>query len=405
MAQFSYTARSGTGETRRGVLDAASLTAARKSLRDQGLFALTLAAARESAIPGVLSAPRGRKRRITTRDLLMLTSQLAVMCRSGVDLAEALRSVTLNCQQPALREVLNAVYRDVSEGQSASAAMKKHADVFGQAYVASLAAGEATGNMADVLSRMRELLHHQAKLRSTVRNTLAYPVVLLGLSAVVISAVIFFVLPQFAGVFETLEIQPPASTQFLLDISCEVRSRGWLWFALAAVVGGGLAHFLRSEGGKRWRDQMLLNLAGTREVARLLLTGRTFRLIGAMLQNGVPLLETLSLSRTGIGNRCFADLLDQLQRDVIAGRGIGQSLAASRYIPGGAAEMVMTGERTGSLGSVMEIVGQFYEEDGEERLREAAKMLEPLIIIVMGAVVAFIVASVMLPMFEFSQGH
>jgi type II secretory pathway component PulF len=124
-----------------------------------------------------------------------------------------------------------------------------------------------------------------------------------------------------------------------------------------------------------------------------------------MLQNGVPLLETLSLSRTGIGNRCFADLLDQLQRDVIAGRGIGQSLAASRYIPGGAAEMVMTGERTGSLGSVMEIVGQFYEEDGEERLREAAKMLEPLIIIVMGAVVAFIVASVMLPMFEFSQGQ
>ncbi len=405
MAQFSYTARSGTGETRRGVLDAASLTAARKSLRDQGLFALTLAAARESAIPGVLSAPRGRKRRITTRDLLMLTSQLAVMCRSGVDLAEALRSVTLNCQQPALREVLNAVYRDVSEGQSASAALNKHADVFGQAYVASLAAGEATGNMADVLSRMRELLHHQAKLRSTVRNTLAYPVVLLGLSAVVISAVIFFVLPQFAGVFETLEIQPPASTQFLLDISCEVRSRGWLWFGLAAIIGGGLAHFLRSEGGKRWRDQMLLNLAGTREVARLLLTGRTFRLIGAMLQNGVPLLETLSLSRTGIGNRCFADLLDQLQRDVIAGRGIGQSLAASRYIPGGAAEMVMTGERTGSLGSVMEIVGQFYEEDGEERLREAAKMLEPLIIIVMGAVVAYIVPSVMLPMFEFSQGQ
>src|SRR3569623_645744 len=330
MAQFSYTARSGTGETRRGVLVAASLTAARKSLRDQGLFALTLAAAREAAIPGVLSAPRGRKRRITTRDLLMLTSQLAVMCRSGVDLAEALRSVTLNCQQPALREVLNAVYRDVSEGQSASAALNKHADVFGQAYVASLAAGEATGNMADVPSRMRELLHHQAKLRSTVRNTLAYPVVLLGLSAVVISAVIFFVLPQFAGVFETLEIQPPASTQFLLDISCEVRSRGWLWFGLAAIIGGGLAHFLRCECGKRWRDQMLLNLAGTREVARLLLTGRTFRLIGAMLQNGVPLLETLSLSRTGIGNRCFADLLAQLQRDVIAGRGIGQSLAASR---------------------------------------------------------------------------
>ncbi len=149
-------------------------------------------------------------------------------------------------------------------------------------------------------------------------------------------------------------------------------------------------------------DRFVLNAAGIRDVSRALLTGRSFRLLGIMISSGVPLVEGLRLTRSSLGNSVFRGLFEKLENDVLNGRGLSEALAAASFVPSGAAEMVATAERTGTLGSVAEVIGEYYEEEGETRLRELTTMIEPLIIVVMGVVVACIVMAVMLPMFDFA---
>jgi len=198
--QFEHTAKSGHGKSPTGVLEADSPTEAKKQLRDQGLD------------PVSVKKENGRKRntgsskaklsilgpRVARIDLLTVTSQLAIMCQSGIDLAEALQNIGDQCEKPVLKSALQNVFAAVSDGESVSAAMRKQPHVFDDAYVASVAAGEASGQLPEVLSRQTTLLQNEIKLRSTIRTALSYPMVLTFVSSLVLFALLFFVLPQFS---------------------------------------------------------------------------------------------------------------------------------------------------------------------------------------------------------------
>lgn len=403
---FHYTAKSSAGVTSSGVLEADSLAAVRQLLREKGLFALALNPEPQALTASGSSSSRLLLRTgISKRDILMLTSQLVIMTRSGVELAEALQICRDQCAIPALRKSLEQIYSDLSDGLSVSSALKRQTHVFGEAYAASVAAGEASGQITEVLVRMADMLRNEIRLQSTLRGALSYPIVLMSVSLLVVAALVGFVLPQFSQIFSEMEIPTPASTQILLDLSALLRHHGW-WCGLgliAAVVGG--IKLWSTQPIRRFRDGMTLNTIVVRDVTRSLFIGRTFRLLGTMLQSGVPLLDALSLCRSTLKNSRYHELFDSLQTEVLNGRGIGQALVATPFVPGSAAQMVLTAERAGKLGNVMQMVGEFYEDDGERRLQEFAKLLEPAIIVIMGAVVAFIVASVMLPMLDISTVH
>ncbi|MDA1018354.1 MAG: type II secretion system F family protein, partial [Planctomycetota bacterium] len=259
-----------------------------------------------------------------------------------------------------------------------------------------------SGQMGEVLSRMSGLLRAQMRLRSTVTTAVAYPVVLTFVSCIVLAALMFFVLPQFGQIFEDMEIPAPMTTQLLLNVSEQLRTNGLFW---GAGFAGVLLLFIRLLKTDRFRwfiDRKLLYGALIREVVRSLLVGRTFRLMATMLESGVPLLESIRLCRQSVENRLYRDLFDRLENEVLNGRGIGHTLSSTEFVPSGAAQMVNTAERTGRLGSVMHMIGEFYEEEGERSVQELSKLLEPIIIVLMGVIVAFIVASVMLPMLSFS---
>jgi type II secretory pathway component PulF len=403
---FQYRARSVAGANSSGVLEAESPSAARQMLRDQGLFALSLEPRQQRKggfeQSSAVAASRWNSR-VTKHDLLMLTSQLVIMTRSGVELAEAFKVAHQQCVKPALRNTLRQIYDDLSNGISISVAMQRQTEVFGEVYVAGIAAGEASGQITEVLTRIGEMLRKEIRLRSTVRGALAYPLALMIISMFVITALMTFVLPRFGGIFKDMGVATPASTQLLLALSTSVQTHGWLWgLGLAAAVFGAVR--LRStEAFCRYRDRVALSLFLVRDVTRSLLVGRTFRLLGVMLQSGVPLPEALQLSRSSVQNRCYRDLFSTLLSEVLNGRGLGQSLSLAPFIPADAAQMASTGERTGKLGPVLQMVGEFYEDDGERRLQELMKLLEPLIVVVMGVIVGFIVASVMLPMLDISS--
>ena len=367
--------------------------------REQNLFVIDVQkGSGESVWKSLLDSRRAAK--LSKRDLLSVTTQLAIMTRSGVDLASAYESLAQQSRNPPLRRVLSEIHQDLTGGKSVSDSLKAQAAVFGEAYVASVAAGEAAGKVPEVLSRLAQLQRTEIRIRGTIRTLLAYPILLSSVSTLVILGLIGFVLPQFQGIFTQFEIPLPRLTLIVVTASNVLRQHAWAWVPVVVAMFVGLIVSRHVESGRRWWDSAMLNTFVIRDITRAFYIGRTFRLLGLMIESGVPLLEGLRLTRNAIRNSLYRELFDDLEDSILNGRGLASSLISAGFVPPVAAEMVLTAERTGTLGMVTQLMGEHYEEEGESKLRELATMLEPIIIVVMGVVVATIVLAVMLPMFD-----
>ncbi len=322
------------------------------------------------------------------------------MTRSGIDLASAFNSLAQQTTNPTLRSILSQVHKDVTGGKSISDAMHAQAAIFGDAYVASVAAGEAAGKLPEVLSRLAQFQRTEMRVRGTVRTLLAYPLLLSGVSTLVVIGLVTFVLPKFVDIFGQYDVSLPVITQVIVAVSDVVRTHWYVWVPLSIGAIAGLVVSRHVEAGRRKWDYAMLNTPILRDITRAFYIGRTFRLMGLMIESGVPLLEGLRLTRNSVRNMLYRKLFDELEESILNGRGLAASLINAGFVPAVAAEMILTAERTGTLGMVTELMGEHYEEEGESKLRELATLLEPLIIVVMGVIVATIVMAVMLPMFD-----
>jgi type II secretory pathway component PulF len=397
--QFAYTAKTNAGEIQTGQMTAADVEGVKRALREQNLFLIDVQQGSGESVWTSLFESRERAK-ISKRDLLSITTQLAIMTRSGVDLASAFESLSQQCRHIQLRTVLASVHKDLTGGKSVSDSMRAQTAVFGEAYVASVAAGEAAGKVPEVLSRLAQLQRTEIRIRGTIRTLLAYPILLTGVSSLVVLGLVGFVLPQFEGIFTQFDLQLPALTQWVVAASGVMREHAWLWMPILVAAFVAVIVSRRLESGRRWWDSAMLNTVVIRDITRAFYIGRTFRLLGLMIESGVPLLEGLRLTRNAVRNSLYRDLFNDLEDAILNGRGLASSLIAAGFVPPVAAEMVLTAERTGTLATVTQLMGEHYEEEGETKLRELATMLEPIIIVVMGVVVATLVLAVMLPMFD-----
>ncbi len=341
--------------------------------------------------------------KISRAELANLTAQLAIMLQSGVDVASALQSLARQAKRPAQRDLLNRIYNDVLAGNSFSTALQPHVKVFGPSYVATVTAGEASGRMAEILNQLAKLQRSEVRLRNSVRTMLAYPLLLIGASGTVTAALTLGVLPRFAEIFAQFDTPLPAMTRILLGVSGELRGHYWFWGPFFGGIIAGLVFYLRSDAGARLWDAFILRAVVFRNVSRALFIGRICRLLGLMINSGVPLLDSLRIVRASIRNHLYIEMLDSIVDNVVNGRGLGNVLTESDFVPGSAAEMLITGERTGNLGMVTEMLGEHFQEEGERKLRDIVTILEPVITIGMGLVVAVVVLSVMLPVFDMAS--
>jgi type II secretory pathway component PulF len=253
------------------------------------------------------------------------------------------------------------------------------------------------------LGRLADLQRSEIRNRATIRTLLAYPILLASISSLVVCGLVGFVLPKFEKIFQQFEVPLPTITQVIVAFSVVLRQFVWIWGPLVVAAIIGLIVSRRVESGRRWWDRAFLNTILIRDITRAFYIGRTFRLLGLMIESGVPLLEGLQLTRNAVRNSLYRDLFKELEDAILNGRGLASSLIKAGFVPAVAAEMVLTAERTGTLGMVTELMGAHYEEEGETRLREIATMLEPMIIVTMGVIVATIVVAVMLPMFDIAS--
>ncbi len=331
-----------------------------------------------------------------------VTAQLSIMAKSGVDLASSLSSLASQCQRPALASVLTEVRESVLSGSSFSDALRLHPEVFDPTFVATVAAGEASGKMADVLLQLATMQKNEIRRNRELKALLTYPVLLLVVSSSVLAALVVFVLPRFAGIFEQYEMPLPVLTQFFLAISEELISRWWLWGTLTLGMLIGLLAWRKSTAGRRSLDRFWIRGPMVGEICCGMCIGTTCRLLGLMLNNGVTLLESLRLTRNAIKNSLYQGLLYDLEDAVINGQGLASVLTETDFVPPSAKEMIVTAESTGNLNEVTTLLGDYYEEESEAKLRQLVGVLEPAITVFMGAIVAVVVLSVMLPVFNLS---
>ncbi|MEN1681898.1 MAG: type II secretion system F family protein [Planctomycetota bacterium] len=338
--------------------------------------------------------------RVPAKDVADITAQLAIMTKSGVDIATAMQSLAAQCARPALAEVLEAVRDDVIGGKRFSDALAMHPRIFDDAYVATVAAGEATGQMAEIFAQLAELKRSELRLRRTIASLLVYPILLAVVSVVVIIALVVFVLPQFAGIFEQYDTPLPAVTQALLAVAEELQVRWWLWGPVAIGGVAGLVSLRVTPTGRRVWDHGLLYGPGIGPVSQKLIVGRLCRLMGLMIGSGVTLLDALVLAGKSTSNSIYRSLINDLENAVTNGQSLTATLEKSEVFPAAATEMIGTAERSGKLGEVLRMIGAYFEEEGEAGARSITAALEPLITVVMGAIVAVVVLAVMLPVFD-----
>ena len=337
------------------------------------------------------------------RALPAVVRQLALMLRAGLDLSTALDALARGANRPEVAELIRTIHDRVERGHAFAQALEDRPDVFPPMLIASVAAAEASGTLAPALERTANRLEEERRLRNSVLSMLAYPCALVLLSALVVVALVVFVLPRFREIFDNAGVPLPWTTRALLVVSDAIIAYPLL-ATLSIVLTATAVYAAAASGpGKRWLRYRLLRLPAVGPVVRFLELGHILQSLGAMLETGVPLLEALELARRSARVDEFRTLIKQMRDSALQGQGLAQPLRRSWLVPPEVAEMAATAERTGSLAWVLQFVGRQYQETAETQLKVLVRLIEPLLIITLGGIVAVIVASVMLPLFDLSR--
>jgi len=342
-------------------------------------------------------------RRMSLEDQAVFTRQLALLLQTGNGLVPSIEALARQARTAAMKKELTRIHSELQAGKSLSEALERNQAAFGSVFVSLVRAGEATGALRESLEELSKMLDIQRGLRSKVREAMAYPTVLLCMMCGVLAFMMVFVLPRFAELFEGIEEELPVTTRFLLRSGRLLDSSSWkiLPIILAAVVAA--AWLWRSRTLHRAWDWLRFRIplvGGLIEQAFML---RLFSSMGLLLGNHVPLLESIHIVRNLTTSSRYRGFFEDLRKNVEAGRGVAPAFQEARFLPDTVKLIVATGERSGALDKVMTTLAERYREDLEKGVRRASTLLEPLMIIVMGAFVATIAISFIVPIFKMSK--
>ncbi len=399
---YRYEAKDATGNVAAGVLSAASLAAASHQLRSRGHFILALAPAEESSRTG-LSLNARLSFGPSAREVQNFTNQLAVMIRAGISIRAALEGIADQAENPRFKSMLLQMKKDVEAGKPFSDALLRYPKVFSPLYINMVKASELSGGFSKMLDRIATYLAQQIETRSMVRGAMIYPGII---GAMAVSTTIFlltFVLPRFMIIFKGKEAALPLPTKMLLALS---NFMVHYWYILIVVAGAtiwGLVLLLRTDKGRLWWDKTKLTVPLFRKLFRALYITRSMHTMGQLINAGVPMLDTLSITAEISGNTLYRRMWRAVYAAVKQGKKIASPLQRSPLLPRAVVQMISAGEESGKLGEVLDEVSEFYARELRAVIKSVTAMIEPLMIVAMGSIVGFIAMSIILPIFKLSS--
>lgn len=386
-----------TGEVIEGVRAAESEAALRQELEARGLHVLALRRRGSFGWPGLSAPPR---RRIRTREFLVFNQELATLLRAGLPLVQSLDILRQRLDDPAFKGILNDVHDRVHAGAALSEAFDAQGDVVPGMYTASLLAGEKSGGLEEVIRRYVDYVKVVAALRRKTLSALIYPAILLGLSSVVVSIIVLRVVPEFEAFYGGFGAELPLMTRAVVAASDAVRGN-----LLFAVPGAGLAawaawRWLQRPGRAALLDRLVLRLPGVGAIAGRFATSQMSRTLATLLGGGIPLVDAIDVASRALGNRFYADHLAAAGQRVREGEALAAALAARGIFPSVVIRMVEVGEATGALREMLTSVADFFDEEIDTRLGRFVAVIEPVLLIVMGLVIAALLVALYLPLLQ-----
>lgn len=396
MPTFRYKAYTQGGKVVAGDIEAAGLGDALVRLKTTGLFPTDVEEAE-------LEKGRLIKRKVTAGLLAVTTRQLATLVSTGTTISDALSVLIENSTNLKLKSVLIKVKEDVSGGSSFAKALEPHPDIFSTFYRGLVAAAEATGSLDKMLPKVADYLEARARIMNEVRTALTYPALMSLVGAGVLSFLFVYVIPKITSIFADTQSTLPLITQVLLFITGAFLK---LWPALLAGLAASVWYARRSlktERGKAFRDRWLLRLPWLGPIAVDFYISNFARTMGSLLKGGVQMLKALDITREVMDHAVYGEALKSARKDCMEGASLSASLKKSGVVPSIVVHMINVGERSGQLDEMLLKAAESYELSFQAGVKKTLSLLEPVLILVMGVVVGFIVLAILLPIFQLSQ--
>ncbi|MBC2778078.1 type II secretion system inner membrane protein GspF [Parasphingopyxis marina] len=406
MPSFDYLAIDPAGREKRGTVDGESLADARQRLDARRLYVVQIAqgtgarprAAANDTTP-LLSRSIELRKHLSAKELTLFTRQLATLVDVS-PLEEALRTIALQAEKPSVRRVLDAIHSGVTEGQRLSRAMEREKKSFPPLYRAMIAAGESSGALPTILTRLADLQERQAEVRGKVLTALAYPIMLTFVAIAVVFALMIFVVPQVVDQFDSVGQELPLLTRIVIGLSSFLANWWWAILIVLALAGFGLWRALQNDDFRLRFDRRVLRLPILGRLIRDLHAARMARTLATMIGARLPVLEGLTLTARTVHNRAQQKASEEIAEAVRQGGSLSAAMRKSDIFPPLLVYMASSGEASGQLDTMLERAADYLEREFDAFTQATLALLEPAIIIVMGAVVTLIILAILLPILQ-----
>ncbi len=413
MPVFEYKGLNQAGKSIRGMLEAESPKTLRSQLRKDGVFLTEVLGQSDGGRPTVRKAGSNAavasrdiqlhklgRGRISTDDIAITTRQLATLLGAGVTLVESLTALVDQVEKERLKRIISDVKQRVNEGSSLADALAVHQKVFGSLYVNMIRSGEQSGALDAVLVRLADFTENQARLRQKVIGTMIYPAIMVVVGAGILSLMMVFVVPKVTKIFETMKATLPLSTRILIGTSNFLQNWWFIVLPLVALTVFILVSYFRSPKGRPVWDRFALRAPIFGSMVRLLAISRFARTLATLLKSGVPLLAAMDIVKAVMTNQVLAEVVEQARDAIREGESIAAPLKRSGQFPPLVYHMISIGERSGQLEDMLLSVADSYENQVNMRIGALTSLIEPLLIVTMGAAIAFVALSILLPILQ-----
>jgi len=403
MPVYTYKATDSLGKVVEGSLEATEERSVVEKLHDSGLIPIRIQLPKEAQAPTLDISLDSLLGRITSRDVLTFTQELNTLVSAGLPLDRSLEIMVELTENKKFREVVENVLKGVEEGSSLADALAKYPKIFTRLYINMIRAGEAGGVIDPILKRLAEYLESVRETRDFIISALIYPIILTLVGAALVVVMLVWVIPKFAIIFEDMGQTLPLPTQILMSTSQGIVSYWWL---ILAFVTCGIFWWKRlvhtEEGRFKW-DKMKFRIKPLRRFIQKTEVVRLSKTLGTLIQSGVPILEALNIVKETMGNTVFANAITDVRNKMKEGESIAKPLKESGVFPPLSIHMITVGEETGKLDEMLLKVSDNYEREVKNSIKRMISLLEPLLILIMGVVVGFIVFSMLIAIFSVNE--
>ncbi len=418
MPVFEYRGLAANGKTVTALKEADSPKALRAALRKEGVFLTEVVGEAEA---GLKSGVKGAKaaasqalstdinlRRlarggVNTDDIAIMTRQLATLLGAGVTLVEALAAMVDQVEKEKLKRILSDVKQKVNEGNSLADALSAHGKVFGNLFINMIRAGESSGALDSVLLRLAEFTEGQARLRQKIVGTMVYPLIMMVVGGGVLIMLMTVVVPKVTKIFDDMKVTLPWTTRLLIWTSNFLQDWWFVLIPLMIATAIFLFQWTRSAKGKPIWDKFVLKVPVAGSLVRMLSVARFSRTLATLLKSGVPLLTAMEIVKNVVTNSVMSDVVDKARDSIREGESIANPLKRSGEFPPLVYHMVSIGERSGQLEDMLLNVADSYESQVNVRIGALTSLLEPMMIVSMGAVIAFVAFSILMPILQMNS--